>query len=829
MDPNDRRPTKPDPAMDQSEPDRSLHRPLEEGTTLGTPSDLTSGYKTSATGTIGPYTLIRKLGEGGMGQVWLAEQSIPLKRQVAIKILRAGFSSPSLLQRFLAERQSLASMNHPAIAKVFDAGATPDGQPYLVMEYVPGVAITTYCNQKRLKVRERLEIFKKVCEGVQHAHQKAIIHRDLKPANILVEEIDGRATPRIIDFGVAKSLGVQHDGETMFTRVGAYVGTPGFMSPEQADPSQGDVDTRTDVYSLGVVLYVLLTDSLPFDLEKWNRGPLKEAIRELREDDPERPSSKISSRPDSQKSLSKTRNTPAPQLIAQLKGDLDWITMKALEKDRSRRYGTPSEFAADVARYLQNQPVLARPASTTYRLGKYAARHRVAVSVSAGFFLLLVAFAINQALQLRRITRERDRADRVSEFMTSMFKVSDPSEARGNSVTAREILDKSSGDIVKSLEQDPELRARMMFLMGTVYQSLGLYAKAQALLEKALETDRGEFGPDNEQTIRTMSALAGVLVLQGHYPEAERLSRESAARARGARGLRNADTLRAMYNLEVILYAEGKYTEADPLAREVLETSRSLRGPQTPDTINYISGLAAAENALGRYPEAEKLFREAIELNKKTLGFDHPSTIHSMNNLALTLSAAGHSDEAEKIARQVLDTERRVLGPEHPETLSAASNLSNYISEQGRYAEAAKLQREILEIQRRVFGPDHPEPLRTADNLANSLAELGQYAEAEKLEKDTLERLHRTVGDHDPFTANATYDLACIYALQGRREEALAYLRQAIEDGLDVHGGLHIAQDEDLKSLRGDPRFEALANQAHEKAVADQQSKPAAN
>jgi non-specific serine/threonine protein kinase/serine/threonine-protein kinase len=813
------------PTAEKATSDSTPTRPLEEGTTLGADEQARAGGASSGSGSIGPYTLIRKLGEGGMGQVWLAEQTAPLRRRVAVKILRAGFYSDSLLQRFLAERQSLAIMNHPAIAKVFDAGATREGHPYFVMEYVPGVSITTYCNEKRLRISERLRLFIKVCEGVQHAHQKAIIHRDLKPANILIEEIDGQPMPRIIDFGIAKSLAAQAEGETTFTRAGFYVGTPGFMSPEQADSSLGDVDTRTDVYSLGVLLYVLLTDTLPFDPGKWNRQSITEAIRELREDDPQPPSRKISTHADSQKLLAETRNTPVPEIVTQVKGDLDWITMKALEKDRARRYGTPSEFAADVERYLENQPILARPATATYRFRKYVARHRVAVGVSAGFVVLLVAFAVGQALQLRRITRERDRADRVSQFMSNMFKVSDPSEARGNSITAREILDKSSAEIDKSLERDPDLRARMMFVMGTVYQNLGLYTQAHSLLEKALEIDRATFGPDSEQYIRTMTSLASLLLLQGQVKEAEKLAREASERSQRAFGLRNIETLQAMHNLQMILYAEGKHAEGEPLAREVLDTARSLLGPGNADTLVYIDGLAAEENALGRYPEAEKLFREGAELAERTLGPDHPRTINSMNNLAMSLSEAGHPDEAEKITRQVLETERRVLGPEHPETLSAASNLANYISDQGRYEEAAKLQREILEIQRRKFGPDHPEALRTADNLANSLSELKQYDEAEKLEKDNLERLRRTLGEHSPSVSSVTYNLACIYALQGNREEALFYLRQAMDLGLSVHSGLHIYDDEDLKSLRGDPRFEALAKKAHERAVA----KPVAN
>jgi serine/threonine protein kinase len=382
---------------------------------------------------IGPYVLIKKLGEGGMGQVWLAEQTAPVKRQVGLKLIKGGLYDSAVIQRFESERQSLAVMNHPAIAKVFDAGSTKDGQPYFVMEYVEGSPITRYCDNKKLKIRERLELFIKVCEGVQHAHQKAIIHRDLKPSNVLVAEVDGKPVPRIIDFGIAKAISLQPSADqTMFTQVGAMIGTPGFISPEQADPSVQDVDTRTDVYSLGVILYALLTGMLPFDTDQWTKRPVDEVLRQLREDDPPSPSTKLDD-VDKQTAtaVAERRGTIPKQLAGLLHGDLDAITLKAVEKDRVRRYGTPSELAADVRRYLNNEPVLAQPARATYRLQKYVRRHRVGVSVAAGLALLLAGFVIVQAVQLRRITRERDRANRITDFMTNMFKVSDPGQARG--------------------------------------------------------------------------------------------------------------------------------------------------------------------------------------------------------------------------------------------------------------------------------------------------------------------------------------------------------------------------------------------------------------
>src|SRR5499427_4902678 len=337
---------------------------------------------------IGPYRLLKELGIGGMGQVWLAEQSEPVRRQVALKLIRAGMYDAATVQRFKAERQSLAIMDHPAIAKVFDAGTTPAGQPYLVMEYVDGLPITDYCDSKKLTIRERLQLFIRVCEGVQHAHQKAIIHRDLKPSNVLVVEIDGKPMPRIIDFGLAKAATPLTPGETLLTQVGAFLGTPGYMSPEQADPEIRDIDTRTDVYSLGAVLYELLTGFLPFDAAEWKRQRPEEFLRKLRESDPPQPSKRVSSNKDRTTSNGEARNTHPKQLTMLLRGDLDWITMKALEKDRERRYATPSAVEADIDNHLQNRPVTARAASLSYRAHKYVRRHAAAVALTGAAIVL---------------------------------------------------------------------------------------------------------------------------------------------------------------------------------------------------------------------------------------------------------------------------------------------------------------------------------------------------------------------------------------------------------------------------------------------------------
>src|SRR5215468_7600672 len=508
---------------------------------------------------IGPYCLLKELGIGGMGQVWLAQQTEPVRRQVALKLIKAGMYDASTVQRFKAERQSLAIMEHPAIAKVFDAGTTATGQPFLVMEYVDGLPITDYCDSRKLGICERLQLFNRVCEGVQHAHQKAIIHRDLKPSNILVVEVDGKPMPRIIDFGLAKTAAPLVPGETLFTQMGAFLGTPGYMSPEQSDPNVHDIDTRTDVYSLGAILYELLTGYLPFDAAEWRKKRPEEVLRQLHEEDPPRPSTKVSLNRDSSTCKAHARNSESKQLATLLRGDLDWIVMKALEKNREQRYATPSALVTDIENYLSNRPVSARAANLRYRLRKYVLRHAVGVAVVSGILALLVAFAATQAVELRRITRERDRADRITEFMTNMFKVSDPSEARGNTITAREILDKSSQEINTGLANDPELQVRLLDAMGHVYVNLGLYLKAQETFERALTLAPGVGGTRNPAILSSMSRLSFLLIKRGKFKEAESMLREAVNGQRRLFGPNNGATLSSSRYLSFALESEGRY------------------------------------------------------------------------------------------------------------------------------------------------------------------------------------------------------------------------------------------------------------------------------
>jgi eukaryotic-like serine/threonine-protein kinase len=822
--------------------------------------DKTLSFSTGETfsSCIGPYRLVQRIGVGGMGEVWRAEQTAPFHRTVALKLIKAGMDTRAALARFESERQALALMEHPNIAKVFDAGATTEGRPYFVMECVPGPPITIYCDSHGLTIHERLALFTQVCDGVQHAHQKAIIHRDLKPSNVLVTEVDRKPVPKIIDFGLAKAVGPRLSQATVYTEVGGIVGTPDYMSPEQADSSERNIDTRTDVYSLGVILYELLVGALPYSSRSGGAGT-PSMLEKIRGEEPTLPSSKLKAMGESSHDSAAKRGEEPHALRRHLRGELDWISMKALEKERSRRYGSPSELSADIQRYLNNEPVLAGPPSTTYRAGKFIRRHRFGVGVAAAAVILLIAFVITMALQARRIAKERDRAnreaaasERVTDFMTQMFKVSDPGQARGNSITAREILDKASNEIETGLATDPQLQARMMNVMGAVYENLGLFAQAEPLFRNALEIRRRNLGDKNKDTLQSMYKLAEVLTWRGNTAEAEKLCRESFETRKSVLGPEHRDTLTSMSWLAWILFIEGRYPEAEKLDRDAIEIARRALGPVDNVTLGAMSRLGIVLSEESKYTEGEAILRHVLGERQQKLGLENPDALASANNLANLLMNEGKNAEAEKLDRDTLPFYRSVFGPDNPKTLMVVENLAVTVKNQDRYIEAEQLERDAVEIERKKFGPDNRSTLITMSNLAETLIKEGKYAEAEQLLREAIDGKRRVLGPEHPSvfismdslgnvlkkekryadaeqtyrqvldirshilgadspdTANSAYGLAGVLALEGKRNEAFTNLQFAVDHAPNANIRMGLESDVDFKTLHGDPRFAAL-------------------
>jgi tetratricopeptide (TPR) repeat protein len=657
----------------------------------------------SSAGSFGRYHLLQRLGAGGMGEVWLAEQTEPVRRQVALKVIKAGMDSAHVVARFEAERQALALMDHPVIATVLDGGTTPQGRPYFAMEYVRGEPITLYCDRHRLSTPERLELFMKVCEGVQHAHQKGIIHRDLKPSNVLVTIQDDRPVPKIIDFGVAKATAQHLTERSLFTELGVLIGTPEYMSPEQAEMGGLDIDTRTDIYALGVLLYELLTGALPFDRKELRQAGLAEIQRIIREKEPPRPSTRITQLGPASTETAKNRHTEPRRLVSELRGDLDWITMRALEKDRTRRYQTANALAADVRRHLAHEPVSAGPPSAAYRAGKFVRRHRFGVAAGVTLMLLLATFAGAMAVQAQRIARERDRANReaesarqVSEFLVQIFASSDPSEARGDRITARELLDAGAERIETELREQRELQARLQEVMARAYVNLGLFRKAGLMADRSLQTRSRALGPRHPDTLVSIN-LRGVAAVQ-----------------------------------------QGDTRVAEESFRAAVEGSRATLGPDHPQTLKWSANLAGLLTLQGKYEEAESLERGVLEKRKQKLGSDHRETLQSLNNLASLLIEEGRLAEAETCQREGLAGSRRALGANHPETLIQAGNLGELLRLQGKYADAESYLREALTGSLQVLPAEHPDLAYLRLQLGLLLNATARPEEAEVLLREAL-------------------------------------------------------------------------------------------
>jgi tetratricopeptide (TPR) repeat protein len=761
---------------------------------------------------IGRYHLLQKIGEGGMGEVWLAEQKEPVWRRVALKLVKAGMDTREVVARFQSERQALALMDHPAIAKVFDAGATPQGAPYFVMEYVAGVPITAYCDNHRLNTRDRLELFMRVCEGVQHAHQKAIMHRDLKPSNILVTEVDGHPAPKIIDFGVAKALTQKLTADTMFTRVGALVGTPEYMSPEQANSSGEDIDTRTDVYSLGIIFYELLAGAPPLELRK---VAFEEFLRRLREDDPPKPSTRIRTQDAATTTeLARKRQTEPPALVKQMRGDLDSIALKALEKDRARRYGSPSDFALDIARYLNNEPVLAVAPSVAYRARKFARRYRVALVTACAFALVLIAAAVISIRQSIRANREAAVAQAVNDFLqndmlaqASAANQSGPSAKPDPDLKVRTALDRAAQRITGKFDKQPEVEAAIRDTIGQTYVDLGLYPEARKQLERALELDRRVLGEKDPKTLNAMAHVGQIATNQGRYVEAEKILNRALELQRRVLGPEHRATLNSMNSLGLVYYREAKYAQAEALLTQTLEIQRRVLGPEHPNTLSTMTDLSDLYAGQGKPAQAAVLDSQILEISRRVLGPEHPETLLSISNLAADYHEQGSFSRAEALGSQALEIRRRVLGPEHPDTLMTMSNVGAAYYYEGKYPQAEALLKQAGEIQRRVLGPDHPDTQRSEFFLALDYQAQGKYPAV-----DALVRTALASSSNHPVSLGYLAWILVDAADPGQRRpaEALPLARSAVKaepDNVDLTNMLGLVEyrnnhwDEAISSL----------------------------
>jgi serine/threonine protein kinase/tetratricopeptide (TPR) repeat protein len=637
----------------------------------------------------GRYRLVKPIGEGGMGEVWLAEQEVPVRRKVALKVIKRGMDSERVVARFEAERQALALMDHPAVATVFDAGTTAGGRPFFVMEYVVGSPLTEFCDGRRLTTHDRLRLFQQVCAGVQHAHQKALIHRDLKPSNVLVSLQDGHPAPKIIDFGIAKATGDQQADVSLQTQLGVVVGTPAYMSPEQA---RGElVDTRSDVYAMGVMLYELLVGQTTFDLAALAGEGYDSIRRKICEEEPQRPSTRFHSLGDERADSAENRRTGVSALESELRGDLDWITMKALEKEPARRYSAPAELAADIECYLEHRPVGARPPSMRYRAGKFIRRHRWGVLLATSLTLALVAGMIGTATGMLRARAEARKAQAVTEHLLDILSEANPEKAQGRSVTVQEAMAASEAKVAESFAGQPELEMEVRATIALVYHEQGAYDRAEANLRRAVELATDELGPRNRFSVGVRGKLARTLVEAGRYDDAEVEMQELLPIFRAVYGDDHGETLSMMNNLAAIYLHRKDYERAEPLLLEVVAGRSSALGPEHPDTQASAGNLAQLYMFTERFDEAEPLFRESLRVRRHELGDRHPRTLISVFNLGDLYHHMDQNERAEPLMREALIGFRDVVGEDHPYTLETRSGLAKALSALGRLEEAEAL------------------------------------------------------------------------------------------------------------------------------------------
>jgi serine/threonine protein kinase len=827
---------------------------------------------------IGPYHLLETIGEGGMGVVYKAEQRHPIRRLVALKLTKFELDSRQVIARFESERQALAMMNHPNIARVLDAGTTPTGRPYFVMEYVPGESITRFCDREHYTLGQRLELFKQACEAVQHAHQKAIIHRDLKPGNILVSIQDNKPVVKVIDFGLAKATAQQLTDRTLHTEAGQLLGTREYMSPEQADPGALDVDTRTDIYSLGVILYELLIGALPFDdLRTANYAEIQRIICEV---DPPRPSTRLGSLGPAATEIAKNRQLELALLGKQLKSELEWIPLKAMRKERWRRYSTVAELSQDIDNYLAHRPLIAAPESRIYRLRKMVRRNKGAVIAATLILLALLAGIVGTSIGLIGQARQRALAEKeaenarveaarqraVSSFLGNMLSAADPDRSLGDKVTVL----KASEEALKRLDQgelkdQPLIEAMIRGTIGRTLVSLARFDEAAPVLQKALDLSRSSLPAGHLALTLSLNDLAALRVRQGNLREAEALYRESLELARKnlsrddpalvpslndlaialqeqdrlaeaeallrealdlLRGAKSKDErLIAVCagNLARLLYLQSKLEDAERLYSEALEIYRKAQPPRPLDVANVLDNLGAMRHAQGKMHDAEKLAREALDLRRQALPDGHVDIAMTLANLALLVKYEGNYADAEKMHMEALEIRRKRLPPNHPDIALSLLNLGALYDEQGINPRAEALYREALDAFRSSLPPEHPLVAQAMNNLASVLMYQGKLEEADPLMQESLRIRRKVLPSEHPDLTKSTLGMGRLLRAQGKLEEAEPFLVETVEMRRKVLPAGHIQIGNALLQLgllrQAQGRF-AEAEALHREAVA---------
>ena len=702
-------------------------------------------------GRIGRYKLLSILGEGGMGIVYLAEQERPVKRQVALKVIKPGMDSKSVLARFEAEQQALALMEHPHVARVHDAGMTSSGRPYFVMEHVKGVPITEYCDRQRLTVEERLRLFIPVCEAVQHAHQKGIIHRDIKPSNILVAIGGDKADPKVIDFGVARAISQPLTERTLHTEQGQFVGTPEYMSPEQADLSNQDIDTRTDVYSLGVVLYELIAGILPFDPHTLREHGIDGARKVICEEDPQTPSTRLSRKSvEESTDCAQRRGTNPRQLQRRLRGDLDWITLKAMEKDRTRRYASVGELAADVQHHLNNEPVTAGRPSMAYKARKFMRRNRALVTGLAAVLAVLLAGIIVSLAFAVRAERARHEATIITDFLyEDVFEVFDGWDRGGQQITIKEFLDAASEKVSDKFGDMPLLEASIRKRLGDLYLKVDALDEAESHLRRSLEIFTGQVGRNDPRTIEVV------------------------------------DLLGQMY------WGRWQYQEAEKYLSEALPSKRRLLGDDHPNTLETMAWLGWACYGNGHAKKAEELLAEACTTAQRTLGEKDRVTIECMLFYGGALILRGRYDAAERMLADALRLAQGVLDPNHPFFLYPAALLGRLYSREGRYQEAEKLLSNALRISQEAWGENDGGTFHNMAALAENYARQGLIDDAEKLMLDAVGAAEGPDGLQREIPVQTLTYLSFFYLWQKDYEDAERWASKALKASLESNGEGH--------------------------------------